>query len=138
MFAELRQRFNSLDTLVGIPLKSDFVPDLVIAQDLSLDAATIIFSALALGAVRSGETNYGRFCFGASTALAKRCVGPSSFDLCLAYFLQHQYVIHAGTLNHARTIVAQTVQACHDLALQNGTCGVRGIHFYLMVYMTDQ
>jgi hypothetical protein len=136
--AELLEKFSSLDTLIGIPLKPDLVPQLFMVQDLPLDTATALFSALALGAILSGETDYGRFCYDASTALASRCVGFPSFDLCLAYFLNHWYVLRAGTSNHARTIVAQTVQTYHDLSLHNGSCGVRGLHLYLFVYWSDQ
>lgn len=136
--AELLENFSSLDTLIGIPLKPDLVPQLVMAQDLPIDTATALFSALALGAVLSGETYYGRFCFDVSTTLSNRGVSLPSFDLCLAYFLYHWYLLRAGTSTQARKTVAQTVQTCRDLALHKASCGVRGFHLYLLVYLTDQ
>jgi hypothetical protein len=135
---DLLKRARTIDALIGIPLQTDLVPDLIMAQDLPLDSATLLFSVLAVGAVLCGEYQYGRFCFEVATKLARRFIGPPSFDVCLAYFLQHGYVLHTGSSTHARTMVAQTVQACHDLALHNASHGVEGLHLYLLVYMADQ
>lgn len=124
--------------VVDTPLDHSQFTDRVLKKDIPCDVLCLLFSALALGAALSGEAEYGRFCFHVSTALAERFVGSPSLDLCLSYFLQHGYVLRAGSSTHARALVAQTVQACHDLALPYASHSVRGLHLYLLVYMADQ
>lgn len=135
---ELLTAGRSILPLFNEPLEASQFTDLAAKQDLPLDALSSFFSALALGAVLSRESKSGRFCFNVSTTLAERYTGSPSLNLCLAYFLQHSFVLRAGTSTHARALIAQTVQACHDVRLHHASHGVRGLHLYLLVYMADQ
>lgn len=105
---------------------------------LPCDAIGLVFAALALGAVASGEFGHGRFYFGISTEMVKHFVGQPTLELCLAYFLQHVFALRLGTSNYAQGIMAQAVQIANGLGLYDNSHGIQGLQLYLLIYMADQ
>lgn len=110
----------------------------VTTTSLPLDTIALIFAALALGAVATGEPGHGRFYFGVSTEMVKHFVGAPTLDLCLAYFLQHLFALRSGTSNYAQGIMAQAIQIAHGLGLHENSHGIRGLQLFLLIYMADQ
>ena len=136
--SKLQAKGRDVLRLVNLPFEVDDLPDLLASHNLAFDATSLFFSALAVGALLSGQRHQAYNFFTMSTVAAERFVESPSYDLCLAYFLHHSYVVRAGTSTRARAMVAQCVQACHDLKLHHASYGVQGLHLYLLVYMADQ
>lgn len=103
-----------------------------------LDSVALVFAALALGAVASGDIVNGRLYFDISTEVTKHFVGKSTLDLCVADFLQHVFALRVGTSNYAQNIISQAIQHAHDLGLHRNSRGIQGLQLYLLIYMADQ
>nr|POF26034.1 hypothetical protein CFP56_22182 [Quercus suber] len=109
-----------------------------ITEQFPLDSVALMFVALALGAIATGELSHGQTLFEISTEVVKHFAGSPSMQLCLAYYLQHMFALRIGTSNYQQGIIAQTVQTAHDLGLHRNTYGVQGLKLFLIVYMADQ
>lgn len=122
----------------SLDLSPSEVSMVVTRNRFPVDSIALIFAALALGAVATGEFGHGRFYFGVSTEMVKHFVGRPTLDLCITYFLQHVFALRSGTSNYAQGIMAQAVQVAHDLGLQENSHGIRGLQLFLLIYMADQ
>ena len=105
---------------------------------MPVDSIALMFAALALGSVATGELGHGCFYFGISTEVVKHFVERPTLELCLAFFLQHVFALRSGTSNYAQGIMAQAVQVARGLGLHENLCGVRGLQLFLLIYMADQ
>lgn len=134
---ELHTAFRiHLETVVDLSPRGISV--LLSRTRLPVDAIALIFAALALGAVATGEPGPGRFYFGVSTEMGKYCVGQLTLDLCLSYFLQHHLALRSGTSNYAQGIISQAIHVARALGLQKGSHGNRGLLLFMLIYMGDQ
>ncbi|KEF52345.1 uncharacterized protein A1O9_11585 [Exophiala aquamarina CBS 119918] len=125
-----------LETLVDLSPRGISV--LVSRTRLPVDTIALVFAALALGAVATGEPGHGRFYFGVSTEMVKYCVGELTLDLCLSYFLQHLHALRSGTSNYAQGIILQAIHVSRALGLHQNTHGNRGLLLFMLIYMADQ
>lgn len=105
---------------------------------MPVDSIALIFAALALGAVATGDIGHGCFYFGVSTEMVKHFVDRPTLDLCLVYFLQHTFALRSGTSNYAQGIMAHAIQISHGLGLHENSHGIRGLQLFLLIYMADQ
>lgn len=75
-----------------------------------------------------------------SKQLLDTYTGQVSLEVATALFLLHLVVIAIGSTNHAKSLIGQTVQACHELKLnrlRKDKTTSRGTWLYLLVYMAD-
>lgn len=110
----------------------------VTQHTMPVDSIALIFAALALGAVATGDIGHGCFYFGVSTEMVKHFVDRPTLDLCLVYFLQHTFALRSGTSNYAQGIMAHAIQVSHGLGLHKSSHGIRGLQLFLLLYMADQ
>ncbi|KIW21508.1 hypothetical protein PV08_02088 [Exophiala spinifera] len=125
-----------LDTLVDLSPRG--ISMMLTRTRLPVDTIALIFAALALGAVASGELGSGRFYFGVSTDMVKYFVGQPTLNLCLSYFLQHLLALRSGTSYYAQGMISQAIYVAHELGLQQNSHGDRGLLLFLLIYMADQ
>ena len=111
----------------------------IVRDNIAPDGLALAFAAIALGSIAVGELSLGSLFFGISTELVKHCVGCPTLATCLVNYLHYMVSLHIGaTSNHARGFVIQAIQYAHDLRLQQGSHGIRGLEIYLLLYMADQ
>nr|POF13028.1 hypothetical protein CFP56_10176 [Quercus suber] len=120
----------------------DLTPNAVMASlatiQCPLDSIALVFVALALGSIATGELSHGQCFFNISTEVVKHFAGSPTVELCLGYYLQHVFALRTGTSNYQQGIIAQAVQTAHDLGLHRNAHGVQGLKLFLIIYMADQ
>lgn len=119
-------------------LSSRGISVLLTRTHLPADTIALLFAALALGAVATGEFRHGLFYFEVSTEMVKYFVGQPTLDLCISYYLQHLLALRSGTSNYAQGIISQAIHVARALGLQRNSHGNRGLLLFLLIYMGDQ
>jgi hypothetical protein len=111
-----------------------------------LDGLALAFAALAFSALIYKAFNESNFevplaFLELSMKTAEDYVGPPTLNLVLASFLQHICVLRTGTSNRCRALIAQAVQAAHDIGINRCGSSHNPLHtarLYLALYFTDQ
>ena len=107
----------------------------------ALPFAPLAFSALTSEAFNDNNVEVPLAFLELSMKSAEDYVGPPTLNLVLASFLQHICVLRTGTSNRCRALIAQAVQAAHDIGINRSRPShnpLQTARLYLALYFTDQ
>lgn len=131
------------DILSQIPCHKSYMPiqDLI---DLNIppDRLGLLLSALALCCIypKQIDSNASAY-FLASRYLLNYCYVKPSLDLCIAYYLQHLYLLKTGPDNQDTTALTMAIHTAHDLKINKRGSPDRctlPAKLYLFLYFHDQ
>ncbi|KNG84567.1 hypothetical protein ANOM_007308 [Aspergillus nomiae NRRL 13137] len=131
------------DILSHIPCHKSYMPiqDLI-NLNIPPDRLGLLLSALALCCTypKHIDSNASAYFLG-SRYLFNYCSVKPSLDLCIAYYLQHLYLLKTGPDNQDTTALTMAIRTAHDLKINERGSPDRCIlpaKLYLFLYFYDQ
>lgn len=106
-----------------------------------LDDLALAFATLTFGGFMENNADVSLAFLELSMKAAEGYVGQPTLNLALAIFLQHVCVLRIGTSNRSRALIAQAIQAAHDIGINRrgrSNSPLQTARLYLVLYFMDQ
>ncbi|KAE8352450.1 hypothetical protein BDV28DRAFT_135097 [Aspergillus coremiiformis] len=131
------------EILSRVPCHKRYIPvQELVSLNIPLDRICLLLSALGLCCIYPKQTdkNASTYFLGSRYLLKHHAVKPS-LDLCIAFYLQHLYLLKTGPDNQDTTALAMAIHTAHDLKInerESADSDTLPARLYLFLYFHDQ